>query len=167
MTTGCRKSPKVTKGFKTLANELERTGAWRLSLAVRRGVDARDDKRRSLSDLRRSAPSSRMPSVVMLRLSREYYRQVRAEPEARATEHSGWKAGARHQPRRSALVEKSTAMAPPAPWVWCSGGMYTRFGNNALLERAPRAGIRPRFFITPRISHRAGTMNWNGGVLRS
>ena len=117
---------EVTKGLKTLAKELN-VPVLALS-QLSRGVDARDDKRPVLSDLRESGSIEQDADVVMFVYREEYYLQSR-EPEAGTEEHVKWAAKLdRATNKAEVLVEKHRHGATRAIELVFEGS-YTRFSN--------------------------------------
>jgi replicative DNA helicase len=95
---------EVTKGLKALAKELNVPILATAQLS--RAVDARDDKRPVLSDLRESGSIEQDADVVMFIFREEYYLKSR-EPEAGTPEHTKWLAKLEQCHRRAeVLVEK-------------------------------------------------------------
>jgi len=119
---------EVTKGLKTLAKELD---IPILALSqLSRGVDARDDKRPVLSDLRESGSIEQDADVVMFVYREEYYLATR-EPEAGTPEHAKWveKLERAHN-RAEVLVEKHRHGATRSIDLMFEG-QFTRFSNLA------------------------------------
>jgi replicative DNA helicase len=119
---------EVTKGLKTLAKELD---VPILALSqLSRGVDARDDKRPVLSDLRESGSIEQDADVVMFVYREEYYLKSR-EPEAGTPEHAKWMERLdRATGRADLLVEKHRHGATRSIELVFEG-QYTRFSNMA------------------------------------
>lgn len=119
---------EVTKGLKTLAKELN-IPVLALS-QLSRGVDARDDKRPVLSDLRESGSIEQDADVVMFVYREEYYLKSR-EPDAGTPEHAKWMEKLdRATNRAEVLVEKHRHGATRNIEMVFEGS-YTRFSNLA------------------------------------
>src|SRR6201994_4437972 len=117
---------EVTKGLKTLAKELN-VPVLALS-QLSRGVDARDDKRPVLSDLRESGSIEQDADVVMFVFREEYYLKSR-EPDPASSEHAKWleKCDRAHR-RAEVLVEKHRHGATNKIDLYFDD-RYTRFSN--------------------------------------
>lgn len=119
---------EVTKGLKALAKELN---VPILALSqLSRGVDARDDKRPVLSDLRESGSIEQDADVVMFVYREEYYLKSR-EPDPGTPEHAKWMDKLdRATNRAEVLVEKHRHGATRAIELVFEGN-FTRFSNMA------------------------------------
>ncbi len=119
---------EVTKGLKTLAKELN---VPILALAqLSRGVDARDDKRPVLSDLRESGSIEQDADVVMFIYREEYYLKTR-EPDPTTPEHAKWEEKCERAFRRAeVLVEKHRHGATNRIELFFDD-RFTRFSNLA------------------------------------
>jgi replicative DNA helicase len=119
---------EVTKGLKTLAKELN-VPVLALS-QLSRGVDARDDKRPVLSDLRESGSIEQDADVVMFVYREEYYLKSR-EPDPGTPDHAKWMEKLERATNRAeVLVEKHRHGATRAIDLTFEG-QYTRFSNMA------------------------------------
>ncbi len=122
---------EVTKGLKTLAKELN-VPVLALS-QLSRGVDARDDKRPVLSDLRESGSIEQDADVVMFIYREEYYLKSR-EPEPGTPEHGKWLERIERCHRRAeVLVEKHRHGATNRIELFFDD-RFTRFSNLASEE---------------------------------
>ena len=119
---------EVTKGLKTLAKELN-VPVLALS-QLSRGVDARDDKRPVLSDLRESGSIEQDADVVMFVFREEYYLKTR-EPDPGTPDHAKWMEKLERATNRAeVLVEKHRHGATRAIDLMFEG-QFTRFSNLA------------------------------------
>jgi replicative DNA helicase len=119
---------EVTKGLKTLAKELN-VPVLALS-QLSRGVDARDDKRPVLSDLRESGSIEQDADVVMFVYREEYYLKTR-EPDPGSAEHAKWMEKLERATNRAeVLVEKHRHGATRSIDLVFEGN-FTRFSNMA------------------------------------
>jgi len=119
---------EVTKGLKALAKELD-VPVMALS-QLSRGVDARDDKRPVLSDLRESGSIEQDADVVMFIYREEYYLKSR-EPEPGTPEHGKWLEKMERVHRRAeVLVEKHRHGATNRIELFFDD-RFTRFSNLA------------------------------------
>jgi replicative DNA helicase len=117
---------EVTKGLKTLAKELNVPVVALSQLS--RSVDARDDKRPVLSDLRESGSIEQDADVVMFVFREEYYLKSR-EPEPGTTEHAKWIEKCERVHRRAeVLVEKHRHGATNKIELFFDD-RFTRFSN--------------------------------------
>src|SRR5579863_30424 len=117
---------EVTKGLKTLAKELN-VPVLALS-QLSRGVDARDDKRPVLSDLRESGSIEQDADVVMFVYREEYYLKSR-EPDPSSAEHAKWLEKCERAHRRAeVLVEKHRHGATNKIDLYFDD-RFTRFSN--------------------------------------
>jgi replicative DNA helicase len=119
---------EVTKGLKALAKELN-VPVLALS-QLSRGVDARDDKRPVLSDLRESGSIEQDADVVMFVYREEYYLKSR-EPELGSSDHAKWLEKCERAHRRAeVLVEKHRHGATNKVELFFDD-RFTRFSNLA------------------------------------
>src|SRR6185312_9208175 len=119
---------EISKALKVLAKELN-VPVIALS-QLSRGVDARDDKRPVLSDLRESGSIEQDADVVMFVYREEYYLKSR-EPDPGSAEHAKWLDKCERAHRRAeVLVEKHRHGATNKIELFFDD-RYTRFSNLA------------------------------------
>jgi replicative DNA helicase len=117
---------EITKSLKVLAKDLDVPviGLSQLS----RAVDARDDKRPVLSDLRESGSIEQDADVVMFVYREEYYLKSR-EPDPGSPDHGKWMEKMERAHRRAeCLVEKHRHGATNKIDLYFDD-RYTRFSN--------------------------------------
>ena len=117
---------EVTKGLKTLAKELNIPVLATAQLS--RGVDARDDKRPVLSDLRESGSIEQDADVVMFVFREEYYLKTR-EPEAGTPEHTKWMTKLEQVHRRAEVLVEKHRHGPTNRIELFFDDRFTRFSN--------------------------------------
>jgi replicative DNA helicase len=119
---------EISKALKVLAKDLN-VPVIALS-QLSRGVDARDDKRPVLSDLRESGSIEQDADVVMFVYREEYYLKSR-EPDPGSAEHAKWLDKCERAHRRAeVLVEKHRHGATNKIELFFDD-RYTRFSNLA------------------------------------
>jgi replicative DNA helicase len=119
---------EVTKGLKALAKELN---IPILALSqLSRGVDARDDKRPVLSDLRESGSIEQDADVVMFVYREEYYLKSR-EPEAGSAEHAKWMDKLDKATNKAEVLIEKHRHGQTRSIELVFEGNFTRFSNKA------------------------------------
>ena len=119
---------EISKSLKVLAKELD-VPVLALS-QLSRGVDARDDKRPVLSDLRESGSIEQDADVVMFIYREEYYLKSR-EPDPGSADHAKWLEKCERAHRRAeVLVEKHRHGATNRIELFFDD-RFTRFSNLA------------------------------------
>ncbi|MBL9009536.1 MAG: replicative DNA helicase [Alphaproteobacteria bacterium] len=125
---------EVSKGLKNLAKELEVPVLACAQLS--RGVDARDDKRPVLSDLRESGSIEQDADVVMFVFREEYYHKSR-EPDHDDPEYGKWlEKMNRVGGKAEVLVEKHRS-GPTGSIRLAFDGSFTRFDDLADDDELP------------------------------
>jgi len=119
---------EVTKGLKALAKELN---IPILALSqLSRGVDARDDKRPVLSDLRESGSIEQDADVVMFVYREEYYLKSR-EPEAGSADHAKWMDKLDKATNKAEVLIEKHRHGQTRSIELVFEGNFTRFSNKA------------------------------------
>lgn len=119
---------EVTKGLKALAKELN---IPILALSqLSRGVDARDDKRPVLSDLRESGSIEQDADVVMFVYREEYYLKSR-EPEAGSADHAKWMDKLDKATNKAEVLIEKHRHGQTRSIELMFEGSFTRFSNKA------------------------------------
>jgi replicative DNA helicase len=128
---------EITTGLKGLAKELNVPVVALSQLS--RGVDARDDKRPVLSDLRESGSIEQDADVVMFVFREEYYHQTKKPDISDTKKYGDWldKMNRIHG-KAEVLVEKHRH-GPTGSVMLAFNGELTRFDN---LAREEDAGAR-------------------------
>jgi replicative DNA helicase len=121
---------EITKGLKALAKELEVPVVALSQLS--RAVDARDDKRPVLSDLRESGTIEQDADVVMFVFREEYYLKSR-EPDANedAVEHDKWLGKMERVHNRAEILVEKHRHGPTNKVELFFDERFTRFSNLA------------------------------------
>ncbi|MCX8505716.1 MAG: replicative DNA helicase [Alphaproteobacteria bacterium] len=116
----------ITRGLKSLAKELDVPVVALSQLS--RAVEARDDKRPQLADLRDSGTIEQDADVVMFVYREEYY-LARKEPELGTSEHDDWKAKMDLVHNRAELIIAKQRHGPIGTVRLSFEGSTTKFGN--------------------------------------
>jgi replicative DNA helicase len=125
---------EITTGLKALAKELD---VPILALSqLSRQVEARDDKRPQLSDLRESGSIEQDADVVMFVYRDEYYLRNR-EPREGTDEWFKWESDLKAAENRAELIIGKQRHGPTGTVQLSFEPQYTRFGNLAREDRLP------------------------------
>jgi len=120
---------EITTNLKALAKELN---IPILALSqLSRAVEARDDKRPQLSDLRESGSIEQDADVVMFVFREEYYIRNK-EPQVGTEEHLKWQADMERVHGRAEVIIGKQRHGPTGTVPLAFEGQFTRFSN---LER--------------------------------
>ena len=125
---------EITTGLKALAKELAVPilGLSQLS----RQVEARDDKRPQLSDLRESGSIEQDADVVLFVYREEYYLKNK-EPRPGTEEHVSWMAEMERAHGRAEVIIGKQRHGPTGTVELAFEAELTRFGNLARTEALP------------------------------
>src|SRR5262249_111721 len=126
---------EITKNLKVLAKELD-VPVIALS-QLSRGVDARDDKRPVLSDLRESGSIEQDADVVMFVYREEYYLKSR-EPDPTTPDHAKWMEKLDRATNRAEVLVEKHRHGPPRAIDLVFEGSFPRFSNLAPEDAPPR-----------------------------
>src|SRR5882724_433850 len=119
---------EISKALKVLAKDLD-VPVIALS-QLSRGVDARDDKRPVLSDLRESGSIEQDADVVMFVYREEYYLKSR-EPDPGSAEHAKWMEKMERAHRRAELLVEKHRHGATNKIELFFDDRFTRFSNLA------------------------------------
>ncbi|MFT3809020.1 MAG: replicative DNA helicase [Micropepsaceae bacterium] len=125
---------EITKGLKNLAKELDIPV---LALAqLSRGVDARDDKRPVLSDLRESGSIEQDADAVMFVFREEYYHKSR-EPDQNDPDYAKWLEKMNRIGGKAEVLVEKHRNGPTGSVRLAFDGSFTRFDNLADDDELP------------------------------
>jgi replicative DNA helicase len=125
---------EITKGLKNIAKELNIPV---LALAqLSRGVDARDDKRPVLSDLRESGSIEQDADAVMFVFREEYYHKSR-EPDQSDPEYGKWLEKMNRIGGKAEVLIEKHRHGPTGSIRLAFDGSFTRFDNLADEDELP------------------------------
>jgi replicative DNA helicase len=125
---------EITTGLKALAKELD---VPILALSqLSRQVEARDDKRPQLADLRESGSIEQDADVVMFVYREEYYLQNR-EPKPNTPEHIEWQEACDRAMGLAELIVGKQRHGPTGTAMLTFEGEFTRFGDHIADDRVP------------------------------
>jgi len=125
---------EITTGLKALAKELEIPIIALSQLS--RQVEARDDKRPQLADLRESGSIEQDADVVMFVYREEYYLKNR-EPREGSEEWFKWETEMKMAENRAELIIGKQRHGPTGTVKTVFEPQFTRFGNLAQEDRLP------------------------------
>jgi replicative DNA helicase len=125
---------EITTTLKALAKELD-VPIIALS-QLSRQVEARDDKRPQLSDLRESGSIEQDADVVMFIYRDEYYLKNK-EPKEGSPEHLAWQGEMEKVHGRAEIIIGKQRHGPTGTVQLSFEGQYTRFGNLARNDYLP------------------------------
>ena len=125
---------EITTGLKALAKELDIPIVAISQLS--RQVEARDDKRPQLSDLRESGSIEQDADVVLFVFREEYYLRNR-EPRTGTDEWFKWESDLKAAENRAELIIGKQRHGPTGTVQLTFEAQFTRFGNLAREERLP------------------------------
>ena len=125
---------EITTGLKALAKELS-VPVIALS-QLSRQVEARDDKRPQLSDLRESGSIEQDADVVIFVYREEYYLKNR-EPRPGTEEHLTWMAEMERAHGKAEVIIGKQRHGPTGTVELAFEGEFTRFGNLAREDALP------------------------------
>ncbi len=128
---------EITQGLKALAKDLE-VPVLALS-QLSRQVEARDDKRPQLADLRESGAIEQDADVVCFVFREEYYK-ARTEPREGTPEHATWQAEMEKIHNTAEMIIGKQRHGPIGTVKLAFTPMYTRFSDLADPERFVEPG---------------------------